>query len=195
MNNDKQLHDARIALANVLNNMSDNEIAEWFGGTEYAAMADTKSGMRMIHAIASAALENIAAPLVVKANADTASNTANTPAFGPNQARYEQCAKPHVSQLQANDALRQFLAHIGDVRAHYQIPEVIVVAAAYYGDEPGQTIVQASGFGDSRTHPELGALAFKIYTAPTIARAQRLQQMAAIVDNRNASDDGDDEDG
>lgn len=188
MNNDKLLQDARIALVTALDNMSDDDVAKWFYGTEVAVAADTKSGIKMIRAAARAALEHIATPLLAEANG---ANIGKQPAFGPNQARYAQCAKPHLSKEQANDALRQFLAHIGDIRAYYQIPEVIVVAAAYYGDEPGQTMAQSAGFGNANTHPELGAVAFKVYTAPAIARSQKLQQMASIV---NAAED-DDEDG
>lgn len=190
MSNDKLLQDARIALANVLNNMSDNEIAKWFDGMEYVAMADTKSGMRMIRAIALATLENVAAPLLANANVDTVSKTASEPSFGPNQARYEQCAKPHASTEDAHKSLAAYLADVGELRVKHQVPEVIVVAAAYTGEKK-ETAVLSAGFGDSRTHPELGALAFKIYTAPAIARARKLQQLAQIA----PSAEGDDEDG
>lgn len=200
MSDEQVLKDVRYTLSGVNNEITDEEVARWLEGSGHEAAASTKGGMRLVRAAMALALHNIAAPVLAKQLAKATTNDGGTntqgnePTFGPNQARYEQCAKPHLSQLQANDAMRQFLAHVGDVRAHYQVPEVIVVAAAYFGDKPAQTVVQAAGFGDARTHPELGALAFKQCAAPAIMRAQRLQQMAGIVTDRNAPEE-DDEDG
>lgn len=101
------------------------------------------------------------------------------PKFGPNPERYRIASEPHVSEPAAIEALDKFFAGVSQLREALRIPEVVIVAAAYHGTGSTSELACSSvAFGNAYLRPELGSIAFRLYTAPVIDRAKKLQSLS-----------------
>lgn len=99
---------------------------------------------------------------------------------GPNPELYERLSKPFDSKKDADGVLAAFLSEVKKLRETYLIPEVVIIAAAFFEPAEGEqtTACVALALGSPEYRAQLGALAFQQYTAPEIERGERLRKMA-----------------
>lgn len=100
---------------------------------------------------------------------------------GPNQELYDRLREPFAKRSEADASLNGFLVGLKRLREEFHIPEVVVVAGAFFTPAEGQKetfACKALGLGSPDGHAQLGALAFQQYTAPEIERGEKLRQLA-----------------
>lgn len=105
------------------------------------------------------------------------------PEFGPDPELYARMSKPYASQAEADASIKRFMLGIKKLREECGIAEVLMmvanhVDAAATGAGKNTVTCQALVLGSPDFRPELGAMAFQLYTAPFLERADRLREMS-----------------
>ena len=100
--------------------------------------------------------------------------------FGPDPELYARMSKAYESREDAEAALRRFMLGVKKLREECGVAEVMLLVANHYVGPGTKTSVscQSMTMGSPDFRPELGALAFQTYTAPSLERADRLRRMA-----------------
>ena len=104
------------------------------------------------------------------------------PEFGPDPELYARMSKPYESKEAADAALKRFMLGVKALREECGIAEVMMLVANHITAETKNTVsCQALALGSPDFRAELGAMAFQMYTAPALERAERLRKMATAV--------------